>query len=87
MEYLYPVAYAVVGILLIWLFIKLFATPIKWIFKLLINAVVGFVMLFVFNYLGSFVGITLSVGWVSAIVAGALGIPGILLLLLLENFF
>lgn len=87
MEYLYPVTYTVVGILLIWLFIKLFAKPIKWIFKLLINAVIGFVMLFVFNYLGSFVGITLSVGWVSAIVAGVLGIPGILLLLLLENFF
>lgn len=87
MEYLNTALYVVIGVLLIWLIIKVFATPIKWAFKLLLNTVLGFLILFLFNFLGEYIGITLSVGWVSALVAGVLGIPGIILLLLIENFF
>lgn len=86
MESLNLAIYVVIGALLLWLIIKIFATPIKWAFKLLINALLGFVMLFVFNYLGGFIGLSITVGWLSAIVAGVLGIPGIILLLLIENF-
>lgn len=86
MEYLNLAVYIVIGALLLWLIFKIFATPIKWALKLLINALLGFVMLFIFNYLGSFIGLNITVGWLSAIVAGVLGIPGIILLLLIENF-
>ncbi len=86
MEGLNLAIYVVIGALLLWLIIKIFATPIKWAFKLLINALLGFVMLFIFNYLGGFIGLSITVGWLSAIVAGVLGIPGIILLLLVENF-
>lgn len=86
MESLNLAIYVVIGALLLWLIIKIFATPIKWAFKLLINALLGFVVLFVFNYLGGFIGLSITVGWLSAIVAGVLGIPGIILLLLIENF-
>ncbi len=86
MESLNLAIYVVIGALLLWLIIKIFATPIKWAFKLLINALLGFVMLFIFNYLGGFIGLSITVGWLSAIVAGVLGIPGIILLLLIENF-
>ena len=55
--------------------------------QLLVQLYSGFVMLFIFNFLGGFIGLSLSVGWISAIVAGILGIPGIILLLLIENFF
>ena len=87
MEGLSNVICIVTAVLLIWLIIKIFATPIKWALKLLLNAVLGFVLLFIFNFIGAYVGISLTVGWGSAIVAGVLGIPGIILLLLLENFF
>ena len=86
MDYLNLAIYVVIGGLLLWLVIKIFATPIKWAFKLLLNAVLGFVVLFVFNFLGGFIGLSITVGWLSAIVAGVLGIPGILLLPLIENF-
>ena len=72
-----------VGLLLV-LFFAIFKTSIKIAFKLLINAIVGFVLLFVFNALGSIIGVTLAVNWVNAIVAGVLGIPGIALLLILK---
>ena len=87
MDYLNLAIYVIIGGLLLWLIIKIFATPIKWALKLLLNAVLGFVMLFVFNFLGGFSGLSITVGWLSAIVAGVLGIPGIILLLLIENFF
>ena len=87
MDTLQTIIYVVIGVLLLWLIIKLFSAPIKWALKLLLNALLGFVMLFVFNFLGGFIGLELTVGWLSAIVAGVLGIPGIILLLLIENFF
>lgn len=87
MDALNTVLTVIIAVFSLWLVIKIFATPIKWALKLLINALTGFVMLFIFNFLGGFIGLSLSVGWVSAIVAGVLGVPGIILLLLIENFF
>lgn len=81
------IVYIILGVLMLWLILKIFAKPIKWIFKLLFNTLTGFALLFIFNYLGSYIGISLSVGWVSAVITGVLGIPGIILLLLIENFF
>ena len=75
------------GILFLWLFFKIFSKPIKWALKLFLNALVGFVALFAVNYLGGFVGLHISVGWLSALIAGVLGFPGIVLLVLVENFF
>ncbi len=87
MDALNTVLTVIIAVFLLWLVIKIFATPIKWALKLLLNAIIGFVMLFIFNFLGGFIGLSLSVGWVSAIVAGILGVPGIILLLFIENFF
>ncbi len=87
MDALHSILTIIIAVFLIWLVIKIFATPVKWALKLLLNALIGFVMLFIFNFLGGFIGLSLSVGWVSAIVAGVFGIPGIVLLLLIENFF
>lgn len=75
----------VLGFLLLILFFKIIAKPIKWILKLLLNALLGLVILVVVNYLGAFVGLKITVGWISALVAGVLGLPGVVLLLLIEN--
>ena len=75
------------GIVLAVLFFTIMLKPIKWILKLLLNALLGLVLLFIVNYFGSFIGLSISVGWVSALVAGILGIPGIILLVLIEVFF
>lgn len=67
--------------------IRLFATPLRWAVKLLLNAVSGFIALFALNYLGGFWGIELGVNWLNAIVVGVLGLPGVVLLILLKYFF
>ena len=50
MDALHTILTVVIAVLLIWLVIKIFATPIKWALKLLLNALLGFVMLFIFNF-------------------------------------
>lgn len=75
----------ILGLLLLILFFKIIAKPIKWILKLLLNAFLGLIILVVVNYLGAFVGLKITIGWLSAIVVGVLGLPGVVLLLLIEN--
>ena len=67
-------------------FFKLITVPVKWIFKLLINAASGLVMLFIFNLVASFAGFSLSITPLNCIVAGLLGIPGVALLILIKIF-
>ncbi|MDO4815449.1 MAG: pro-sigmaK processing inhibitor BofA family protein [Bacillota bacterium] len=74
-----------IAVMALWLFFKIFSKSFKFIFRLLINSLVGFFILFVVNYLGGFVGLHINVGWISALITGVLGIPGIVLLLLIEN--
>ena len=83
---IYKIVYAIIGVLLLWLVIKLFSKPIKWVFKLLLNTLLGFVLLLLFNYVGQFIGLSINIGWLSALITGVLGVPGIVLLLLVENF-
>ena len=72
------------GIFILWLVIKLFLTPIKFIFKLLINTAVGFVCLWLLNYFGAFFNVSLGLNLVNALVVGVLGVPGVVLLLILK---
>ncbi len=76
----------VLALLLIPLF-KLLKTPIKWAFKLLIHAASGFIALWVLNLFGGLVGLTIEITWVSAIVVGILGLPGVIILLLAQYIF
>ena len=65
-------------------FFMILKTSLKIAAKILINAVLGFVLLFVFNGLGSVIGVTIEINWISAVIAGVLGVPGIALMLILK---
>ncbi len=84
MDILYLILLAAAAVLLLALFIRIIRLPLKWLFKLALHAAVGFVALFVFNFLGSFVGIWLEVNTFNAVVTGLLGVPGVILLLLFK---
>jgi inhibitor of the pro-sigma K processing machinery len=74
----------VVVVLVLVLLVKLFRGPLKWIWKLLLNTLGGFVALFILNLFGGLIGLTLELNWINAAVAGILGLPGIIILLLIE---
>ena len=71
-------------VLAVILVLRLLSKPIRFVFKLLINTMLGFVLLWLINFFGGEIGIELSLTLVNALVVGFLGIPGVLLLLALH---
>jgi len=77
----------IVCLLLIILLFKIIKTPLKWAVKLLLNAASGFIALIVLNFFGKIIGLSLTVNMVNCLVAGILGLPGVVLLILLKYLF
>ena len=76
------IVYALVGVALLFLIIKL----LKWPLKILINGILGIILLYIANIVGSYIGFVLPVNAISALIAGFLGIPGIIFLVLFQFF-
>ena len=76
------IVYALVGLALLFLIIKL----LKWPLKILINGILGIILLYISNIVGSYIGFVLPINAISALIAGFLGIPGIIFLILFQFF-
>lgn len=72
--------YGLAGILLLYLFIKF----IKWPIKILLNGIMGVIILFAVNFAGSFINFSLPINAINALIAGFLGIPGIIMLIVIQ---
>ena len=72
---------AIIGICLI---AKLFAAPLKFILKLFVNALLGGIALIIINFIGQYFGFYINLNFVTAFVAGVLGLPGIAVLFILQ---
>ena len=72
------------AVLLLMLFIRIIRLPLKLLAKAALHAAVGFVALFVLNFLGSWIGVTLEMNLLNALIAGILGVPGVLILLIVK---
>ena len=77
----------IASVILVWHVIRLLRRPIRWILKLLLNTAIGFAALFLLNFFGSAIGITLGLNWINALVIGVAGFPGLVLLLLIKYLF
>lgn len=66
------------------LFFTLFRRPIRFILKVLFNILLGFIALILINMFGAFIGITIGVNWINAVVVALLGLPGVILLIVLQ---
>ena len=71
----------------LYVLIKILAAPIKLIFKLLINAVLGFLLLFLANFVGGFFDFSIPVNLVTCLISGVFGIPGVIFLVIVMLFF
>lgn len=76
----------VFGIILIYLLGRMFLMPIKLIFRLIYNALIGGAMLWVLNFAGAYFGFNITVNPITALIAGFLGLPGVILLILFKIF-
>ena len=87
MEILYGILELVLLGLGIFLLIKIITAPIKLIFKILLNALLGWLILFVINLIGSVFGFKIDVNFLTSLIAGAFGAPGVIVLILLKILF
>ncbi len=65
-------------------FLKLFKKPMKFIFKLLLNTLFGFIALILINLVGSFIGVSIGINWINSFIVGIFGVPGVAVLLILQ---
>jgi inhibitor of the pro-sigma K processing machinery len=63
---------------------KLVSKPGTLIKKLLFNSVIGIVIIWLLNSLGSFVAFTIPLNFFTVLVTGILGLPGVAMLGLLQ---
>ncbi len=68
-------------VLAVILVLRILSKPIRFLFKLLINTALGFVLLWIINFFGGAIGLALEFSLFNALLIGLLGIPGVLLLL------
>lgn len=80
MEYLVFIG-AVVAVFII---LKILAWPIKKIIKILINIAIGGALLLLVNYIGGYFNFNIPLNWISALIVGVLGIPGVIILAILQ---
>jgi len=83
MDFLVIVAY-VAGVLFLYALGKMLMIPLRSIFNLIVNAVIGGGVLLVINFIGGFWGFVVGVNPITALVVGLLGVPGALLIIALR---
>lgn len=65
-------------------FLRLCLVPMRWFWKLLVNSLCGFACLWLMNLISGFTGIFFPINPVTALIAGFLGLPGIIFLILAQ---
>ncbi|MEW6662844.1 MAG: pro-sigmaK processing inhibitor BofA family protein [Bacillota bacterium] len=78
--------YFALGLLVLLLVLagKILLKPFKLLFRLLYNSLVGIILLWLANLIGGAIGLFLPLNLVTILIAGFLGIPGVLLLLIMK---
>ena len=71
-------------IFFLFIFGKVFIVPIKTILKLVINSVLGGVVIFLINFIGTYFNFHIGLNLVTSIFVGLLGIPGAVVVVLLK---
>ena len=72
------------GIILLFLVSRLFFGSLRLVGRLIWNALLGGALLYLINLVGANVGLHLPLNPITALVVGFLGIPGVILLLVLQ---
>lgn len=72
------------GIIVTFLICKIFIVPLKMIFKILLNSVMGGILIFLINLIGATWNFHIGLNIITAVFVGLLGIPGSIALILLK---
>lgn len=81
------IEYVTLGLVVLFLLVaavRLFSAPLKLALRVLINAVLGFAAMWLLNLTSDLTGLSLGLNIFNALTVGVLGVPGFLLLLLVQ---
>lgn len=83
MEYIGYFLLAILGLIVI---SKIFMWPLKILIKLIANAILGVVILLLVNFIGSYFNFYIGINAITALIAGFLGVPGVIFLIIFKLF-
>lgn len=73
-------------IFFLFIFGRIFVVPIKIIWKLIINSMLGGLFIFIINLIGSYFNFHIGLNLVTSIFVGILGIPGAIVIVIIKLF-
>ena len=65
---------------------KIFMLPVKFIFKIILNSIIGGLLIFLINLVGNSFDFHIGLNLFTAVFVGILGIPGAIVLVLIQLF-
>ena len=74
-------AYAM-GMLIVYMAGRYLMVPLRWLVRLMINSAAGGAAIMLINFVGGNLGVFVPVNAATALAAGVLGLPGIVLLII-----
>lgn len=81
MEYINIIIAALFLLVILYIIAQVALKPIKLLWKLLINSAIGMILLLLTNYIGAFFDFSIPINILTILIAGFLGIPGVILLI------
>ena len=76
----------VFGLLLLYIIGRVLLMPLRLVFKLIYNGLIGGIILWLLNWVGAYFGFTIANNVATAVIVGFLGIPGVILLVVFKLF-
>lgn len=73
------------AVLLLYLAARMLLAPARFFMRLVANSLLGALLLVLFNLFGSYWGLSLGINIITAAVVGFLGVPGMVMLLLIQR--
>ena len=86
MDFLISILPFLITILVLFIILKLVSMPFKVIIRFLLNSVLGGLAILVINYIGASYGFGIGLNIFTSVFVGITGMPGVLILFLLNYF-
>ncbi|HBC96562.1 MAG TPA: transcriptional regulator [Clostridium sp.] len=80
------IGYFLIAIVGLYILVRVFSWPLKILFKLIVNAVLGVILLVIVNLIGRYFGFSIGINAITALIAGFFGIPGVIFLIIFKLF-
>lgn len=74
----------IIGVAILFVILKILSLPMKLIIKLVINGLIGGLIIVLINLIGANFGFVIDLTWITALIVGILGVPGVIIVAILQ---